>query len=665
MIAANSSPKEVIALVAIFLVIVGLVGFVSFANDDEIDIQDGEEVRIVDEEPPSIPQAARDRKEQESREAKGLPTIGKKKISGKSHLHGGYGATFRVVDGETRTGVSNARVYFMAEKSASEVDWKWRREDLIFQRGTKLKADHWGDVRIQNFIGSALVLCEHDGKYGELYIKSFYDVMTNKIELLLEPDQGVKIQVINKNGKGVRGVPVALWRDNKKAHDESNGLAPKRILIWTGTTYGPKGIAFARRSLSAKSSKYAGDDGWNGPLASQLKKGSVFASFYFPPLMPQSLFDELNAARNEDTLNDASGVTRALLEQVVPVNMASDGPYCRPLELPATGSIKLVLRHDDGSLYEDPCVVWIGSYSRQLERDPNKPNDRIDFDPKLKSISAGSVPFMARKGVVILPHVGLFSDFDITVMPMNKSHDPVEMVVYGPTRAKQRLTMNVPLGPERPIITALVRDQDEQPYKNKKIDVEIAVPGVAVGGNASKHERVTTDKDGRFWVRTPVEFSRYQKIEIRLTGLKTNPLQEPPYASKLIPSPEPGLESDVGTFDLSRRGLICRGRILDEKNRPVPGARILVMRNPFPYDAKRQEGDSRVHALTQAGPIQEQVAAFTSNKQGYFTLGGYLHGGIWEMIVSQGEGTETRERRFEFTPGTNNMKIELPSIPNR
>ncbi len=665
MIAARTSRKEFIALATVATLILALVGFISWNDNDGIEIEDSQEVSLDDLNEGKVPDRAQEIADQKLRELKGLPTKLGTKVDGRSHLHGGYGATFRVVDEESGTGVSGAVVLFMPQKAASEIDWKWRREDVVRRSGRRLKADHWGDVRIQSFIGSALVICEHKGKYGELYIKSFYDVMTKKNELKIKTDPAVKIQVIDAKGRGVRGVPVALWRDNFEANLATKGRAPRRILIWTGTTYGPSGIAFARRSLGQKSSKFASDDGWDGPLAAQLSKGGIKASFYFPPLIPQTLFDELNAQRNTDTLNDASGITRALLEQVVEVNITSEGPQCRPLELPATGAIKLVLYQDDGSLYEDACVVWIGSYSGQREKGPSNSNKPIDFDPKLQSISAGSVPFMANRGVVVLPHVGLFSTFDITVMPINKSHDAVEMVVNGPTQARQIRTIAVPLGPERPIFTGLIQDSEGNAFALEKIDIAMAIPGVGAEGAAVKRQRVKTDKDGRFEIRVPVEFVRYEKVEMRIVALRKNPLELPPSAAALIKAPSPATVSDAGVFKLSRRGLICRGRVLNELKRPVAGASILILRNPFPYQSKRQNGDSRVHALTQAADVQVQVAAITSNKQGYFTFGGYIYDGIWEMVVSHGEGMEAREARFEFTPGEKNMQVRIDLVPQR
>lgn len=657
MFAALRNHKEVSALVAVTILIVALVGFMTVTGDDDTFIDDTEQVIVPESVDPIEATEAEILAARLRREKMGLPTGHEKKLDGRSHSHGGYGTTFRVVDGESRTGVSGAVVFFLPQKQVSEIDWKWRREEVVRTRGTRLRADHWGDVKIQNFIGSAVVLCAHRGKYGELYIKSFYDVMTNKNELVLEPDHAVKIQVINSKGRGVKGVPVALWRDNLEGYNKTNGLAPRRILIWTGTTQGGSGIAYARRSLSAKSSKYAGDDGWNGPLAAQLEKGDVHATFYFPPLIPQALFENLNSAMNKGTLSEASGVTRSLMEQVSEVSMTSQGPQCDPLELPETGSIRLTMRQDNGDMYEEPCVVWIGSYSGQREK-ANNPNERkIDFDPKLQSISSGSVPFVAQRGIVNLPHVGLFSDFTITVMPMNKSHDAVEMVVYGPTRNRQRKAIDVPLGPERGIASARVETSDGLPFANEHLNIVLAVPGVAATGSAKKHHRVKTDKDGQFEIRIPTEFALYEKLEFRITGMRKTALQEPPYAARLIKTPDPSTVSEVGVFRLSNRGLICRGRVFDEQKRPLPGAKIRLVRRPFPDELKRQSGDSRILALTQAAIVEEEMATFTSNKQGYFTHGGYRLGGTWEMIVSHGDGEDISTTQFEFEPGQSKMEV--------
>ncbi|MFT7619975.1 MAG: hypothetical protein ACI97A_003632 [Planctomycetota bacterium] len=657
MLAALRNHKEVTALLAVTVLIVALVGFMTVAGDDDIFIDDTRQVIVPEGVDPLEADQAAILAAQLRREQMGLPTGLNKRLDGRSHSHGGYGSTFRVVDSESGTGVSGAIVFFLPQKQVSEIDWKWRREEVVRTRGQRLRADNWGDVRIQNFIGSAVVLCAHRGQYGELYIKSFYDVMTNKNELVLKPDYAVKVQVLSPKGRGVKGVPVALWRDNLKGHNETNGLAPRRILIWTGTTQGSSGIAYARRSLSAKSSKYAGDDGWNGPLATQLEKGDVHATFYFPPLIPQALFENLNSAMNKGTLSDASGVTRSLMEQVSEVSMTSQGPQCRPLELPATGAIRLTLRQDSGEMYEEPCVVWIGSYSSQREKGPSTNNKTIDFDPKLQSISSGSVPFVAERGVVNLPHVGLFSSFTITVMPMNKSHDAVEMIVHGPTRDRQRKAVDVPLGPERGIASARVETSDGLPFAKEHLDIVLAVPGVAVNGAAKKHHRVKTNEDGVFEIRIPTEFALYEKLELRITGMKKSALQEPPYAARLIKTPDPATVSKVGVFRLSNRGLICRGRIFDENKRPLPGAKIRLLRRPFPEELKRQSGDSRILALTQTAIIEEEMASFTSNKQGYFTHGGYRLGGTWEMIVSHGDGDNESTTQFEFEPGQSNMEV--------
>ena len=666
MITDHANRREIMALVAVTGIILALVGFLVVQDDEQdLEIDTGAGIAVADQEEVKTPTPAEERADQLRREAQGLPTGKSRKLDGRSHLHGGYGTTFRVVEKATGTGVSGAVVYFMPRKAANEIDWLWRRVETIRQRGLRLKADHWGDVRIKNFIGSALVICEHKGLYGELAIKSFHDVLTTRHELLLEPDPAVRIQVINADGKGVPGVPVALWRDNSKAHEESGGQAPRRILIWTGKTWGRQGLAMARRSLGARSSPLAQDEGWNGPLSTHLAQGGVYATFYFPPLVPDSLFEETQKAVAEESLNDASGVTRALLEQVREVRSTSLGPQCDPLELPATGSIKLVMRRDDGSLYDEPCTVWLGAFRGERGRGPGAGRRSMDFDPKLQSASDGSLPFVAEKGVVTLPFVGIDSAFNITVMPMNQSHDAVAMLIHGPSRHRETRVIDIPLGPERAEITARVRDGEGNWYTQKPLQVSLAVPGVNIFGLATKHRKLKTDAEGFFSIRVPVEFSRYPKMEIRILSTSRRPGLQPPFAAQLMTPPAPGDKRDDLILSLKTRGLICRGRVLDEKNRPLANASIVITRDPFGENRQRQGGDDRLYALTQPSEEPEIVAEITSNRQGYFTYGGYVQVGTWQLYIHHQDDATERELTLPFEPGTSNMQLKLHPVPPR
>ena len=135
MLTAIRSNTEVTALAVVTFLIIGLVGFISLDDDEGFDFDVTEEVGVVEEAETELPEAAALLEEQKRREAAGLPTGSKKKVDRRSHQHGGYGTTFRVVDATTKTGVSNAIVYFLPQKSVSEIDWTWRREEVVRTQG--------------------------------------------------------------------------------------------------------------------------------------------------------------------------------------------------------------------------------------------------------------------------------------------------------------------------------------------------------------------------------------------------------------------------------------------------------------------------------------------------------------------------------------------------
>ncbi len=652
--------QDKILLAVVVLALIGLVGFVSISGDEPVEL--GPELRdeqAGEADAAELDAYRRDPFGETARESAPQTAESDRSDPRGDGLRGSRGVDLQIMSRETGLPLPRAMLFFMTEFDAPALEWQWHREELLIRRGRRLRSDDRGMVHIEPFQGPAFVLCRHEGQYGERLFNSYHELLTGDARLFVDRDRSVALQVVDEEGRGLAGVPVALWREDSKDDDES---AAERVLIWTGVTRGPEGLAFARHSLGLDARGLPTDpDTRKVPIVAELQRGRVRATFYFPPVIPQTREDR---SAPDGGIEAASGLVRRLLDETAEVILGPEGPGVRPLVLPATGSVKLRLFKDDAAPFEEDCAVWIGPWAGSQDPRAAAKGLTPDCDPDPGSISDGSLPFLAEKGVVFLPRVGLNTIFDVTIMPLGGQRDPVQIAVAGPTRAKEIKVVDVPMGPERAVLSFRVEDEGGRALVETPIDVELGIPGsTRLSPEAVKRGRITTDAEGRIAFRVPVEFSRYERMELRLTGPKSKPAEPAPYTAVLLETPEPAGFLDAGSLRLAGRGLVCRGRVVDRRGRGLGEVEISIVRRPFGDEIERAASDERLVAWTQPGSVERVMAEIRTSSQGWFTYGGYRPAGSWLLRLRKTIDGVPHGVDLPFEPGIANLEIRLDPLP--
>ncbi|MEE8468589.1 MAG: hypothetical protein V3T22_09045, partial [Planctomycetota bacterium] len=385
--------------------------------------------------------------------------------------------------------------------------------DLITRRGiframaSRASTDADGNARLPLHGTKHMLDATHgDGLWGRLVLEGLPEG-EGPVEILVSHDLDLRALVLSQTDRlPIAGVPVALRSDGPR-------WAVRRA------TSGPRGIAtfdHLQRALARAAN-------WR-------------LCFGFP-------------------LHD---------QPVIPIVRGSLPPEPVPLIMPATGSLEISIRDEDGRA--------VGGGQVELEVAAFQTAERLHT---LAWDSSTRAPWVDQQGRASVPFLGLDIPLRITATPRDLAslQRPVQIELDGPARSGETVTCEVLWRSTDcyPVVTGRFVRQGGRPWPEAQIDARAII--FPRPQNYVPSQEIRVAEDGRFRLvlkeacpaggrriyglicRAPDELSG---IEGRLDLSRTLP---------------PG-ETDLGDVVLDHGVLLAAGTVVDQDGEPLPEARV-------------------------------------------------------------------------------------------
>jgi RNA polymerase sigma factor (sigma-70 family) len=424
----------------------------------------------------------------------------------------------------------SARGRFYSEHRFADGDWYLERqrdlEATAARSGAAHVCDRNGEVTLPPF-KLALVSV----RQGEFATSNWIE-RGNASPLLFEVERevGLRIEVVDRSGRPLAGVPVAL-----QDLVPGNGRPAWGLAIWRGVTAGAGGVA-------------------------QIPGAEVRQLTSSVPSMRRA---ELAVALG---LADAGS-------EIVPIDLASLPRDPVRLTLPATGRMHLRLTTPDGAPLLEPASIGIGPDVRH---------------PMFEMRGAAWLWLPVANGTIEIDRVGLGAHYSIYLAVDGDERRDTVAKVAGPTREDETVEVTLAAGPPSTVVVGRLLRPDGEPLRawpvRAKYDITLN----------SHERLVETEEDGTFRLPLAVYLFEYDgrpgKSPARPGSSTTSQLTlTPDHAGELDPALasisigrkltseelEPGVH-DLGDLQLGAASMIVAGRVVDSDHHPRTDVDIVV-----------------------------------------------------------------------------------------
>ncbi|MBL8901320.1 MAG: carboxypeptidase regulatory-like domain-containing protein, partial [Planctomycetes bacterium] len=197
----------------------------------------------------------------------------------------------------------------------------------------------------------------------------------------------------------------------------------------------------------------------------------------------------------------------------------------------------------------------------------------------------------ADQGRATSPSVALGRRWRIDVETVDRTHASGFVITEGPSAVGETKTVRVPLGRQRPVLTARFVDEQGQPLREAQLGAELRSGKQLLGVD-------TFRTDARLPVRWPLDLRalRASKLELHVWSPRVSPTRIRTIA---VPTPITSATIDLGDVVCAEIPIRVSGIVVDANDQPLPGADIgcfwkrLEPEEPVQLIATRTDAEGR------------------------------------------------------------------------